>query len=231
MKKSEAGRVLCSTGWLSSQSAELQREILRFGQVRRLKAGEAVHHSGDCAGGFYGLVTGGIATYLPVGHGAFQLATILRPGHWFGISPLMTGNPRSMTFQASESSSLLSVSLADVNRIVGSDVTRMRSIATLSEQATEIAVEVIQTLLIRDTDKRIAATLLRVSCACSRPITASIDSKVSQSELAEMANTSRHSVSRALSRLENKGWIEVTYRQIRILKFSEVKDFVFGDAD
>jgi Crp-like helix-turn-helix domain len=68
-------------------------------------------------------------------------------------------------------------------------------------------------LMIRDSDRRCAAALLRLAgCRYARPqdITP-VEVPLTQNELAGAANLSRNSVGKMLQRLEKRGFVEVGY--------------------
>ena len=80
-----------------------------------------------------------------------------------------------------------------------------------------VAIQVIADLLIPQTDRRVAATLLRLAGAHANPAAGKMgEIKLNQTELAEMANTSRHSVNRAFGRFEARGWIAVNYNVVQL---------------
>jgi CRP-like cAMP-binding protein len=217
VKKEIADSILASTGWLAQQPRPLQKAILQRGQLVSFRPGEFIFHVDDTPGGMFAIVEGGIAALIPTLGGTLRLATILRSGIWFGHGPLLTGQRRTLAFRASENSLLLRLSLDDLNEVRAIIPDAARYIASVAEQSTAVAIQVIADLLIPQTDRRVAATLLRLAGAHANPTAGKMrEIKLNQTELAEMANTSRHSVNRALGRFEAGGWIEVNYNVVQL---------------
>ncbi len=83
-------------------------------------------------------------------------------------------------------------------------------------------------LLIRDSERRCAATLLRLSgrrfagARDRRPA----ESAITQVELAGAANLSRNTVGAIMKRLASRGLIEVGYRGVTVLKPAALRAFV-----
>jgi CRP/FNR family transcriptional regulator, cyclic AMP receptor protein len=83
----------------------------------------------------------------------------------------------------------------------------------------ETALGAADDLLIRDYKKRFIAVLLRVG-GCRKttpPETAPAAIDVSQDDLAAMANMARTTVNAVLRKLESSGYLEASYRSVRIL--------------
>ncbi len=89
------------------------------------------------------------------------------------------------------------------------------------------ALKVIGDLLIPSLDRRIAATLVRIS----RPETSDEvlppwPIHMTQAEIGQMANASRDRVNRALSKFEAKGWIKVEYKVITVQQLDALAAYV-----
>lgn len=179
-------------------------------------AGEFVFHAGDSEGGLYGVVTGGVGVHLPSDEGIAVLAHVLRCGAWFGYGPLLRGRKRSLSFSLIEPSLLFHVPLSHAQEIAHRSHSHKNAILSVSEYGMDAATKVIETLLIRNTDRRIAATLLRVA---PPPDDGRSTSEVllTQWQLGEMANAERKVVNRALKRLEANGMLRVSYGRIEIV--------------
>jgi CRP-like cAMP-binding protein len=227
-----ADKILAVTGWLSNQPYDFQRTLLSVGQIESLEAEQFVFHFDDAPGGIFGIVDGGIGALIPTMGSTFRLATILRPGVWFGHGPLLRGRRRTLSFRATEPSTLMRVDLAALNELRSAHPETTGYFASLSEQGTEVAIQVVHDLLIPDTGRRIAATLLRVAGVHDNPAAGKLRKiRLSQTELAEMANTSRHSANRALGFFEQSGWIAVSYRHIQLLDPISLAEFAHGSDE
>ena len=227
-----AREALLSGGWLSSQDLALQREILRRGRTISREPSEYIFHTGDWPGGIYGIVMGGIGVQIATRSEDFVLATILRQRTWFGVGPLFSEPTRTMSFRATEESTLFHVGLPDLSELQAVGLFSERALAGLAYQSYNVAAGVVRDLLIRDSRRRLAATILRISGVSDDATTAhSSRLRISQSELGEMASVSRHTVNRVLGTFEKAGWISVAYQDIEILDLAAMAAFAAGDVE
>jgi CRP/FNR family cyclic AMP-dependent transcriptional regulator len=196
-------------GWLADQPEDVRRLVLKGSRMVAYQAGEFIFHAGDAEGGIYGVITGGVGVHLPSEEGISVLAHILRCGGWFGYGPLVRGRKRSLSFSLIEPSLLFHLPLSNAQDIAQISHAHQRAILSVGEYGMDAATKVIETLLIRNTDRRIAATLLRVAPLPDDggALTVVI---LTQSQLGEMATAERQVVNRALKRLEAKGILRVS---------------------
>jgi CRP-like cAMP-binding protein len=222
--RADAERRVLQAGWLADQPEDVRRPVLKVARMVHYPAGEFVFHAGDAEGGLYGVVTGGVGVHLPSDEGMTVLAHVLRCGVWFGYGPLVRGRKRTLSFSLIEPSLLFHLPLSNAQEIANRSPSHQRAILSVSEYGMDAATKVIETLLIRNTDRRVAATLLRVA-----PLpddgSCSTDVFLTQSQLGEMANAERQVVNRALKRLDAKGWIRASYGRIEILDEAALRNF------
>ena len=214
--RSEAERRVLRAGWLADQPENVRSLVLKNARMIDCQAGAFIFHAGDAEGGIYGVITGGVGVHLPSDEGIAVLAHILRCGGWFGYGPLVRGRKRGMSFSLIEPSLLFHVPLANAQGVAQISLAHQRAILSVSEYGMDVATKVIETLLIRSTERRIAATLLRVA-PLPEDAGSVTEVMLTQSQLGEMANAERQVVNRALKRLEAKGTIRVSYGRIEIV--------------
>ncbi|MBV9560413.1 MAG: Crp/Fnr family transcriptional regulator, partial [Bradyrhizobium sp.] len=215
MDRSEIERIFTSRGWLAHQPKSLQEIVFRQATVVTFATRDYVYHSGDDAGGIYGIIDGGFGFYLAGREAREALGHVLRAGHWFGYTSV-AGRRRITTFRALEPSQALFLPLTSLNEIALRSVEYMRAFAALPAFGAEMAASAGADLLIRRNDQRIAATLLRVTAAEDGVQSSHPDGfHLTQSELAEMANVSRDVMNRTLARFKSLGWIATNYNRVR----------------
>jgi CRP-like cAMP-binding protein len=222
--RAEAERLILARGWLADQSDDMRRSTLKVARLILCPAGDFVFHAGDSEGGLYGVVSGGVGVHLPAETGEMLLAHVLRSGAWFGYGPLVRGQMRRLSFSLMEPSLLFHLPLASAQEIAGRSPLHQRAVLSVSEYGMDIATRVVETLLIRKSDRRIAATLLRV--APPEETSDGLEIQLTQAQLGEMANADRQVVNRVLKRLEAEGWLHVSYGRIRITDPSAIRSFV-----
>jgi CRP/FNR family cyclic AMP-dependent transcriptional regulator len=223
---SPQGKVLAS-GWLKEKTPEFQDAVLREARIRRYEGGQYTHHIGDDPGGFYGIADGsfGVITQSPtmgtvMGH-------IMRRGDWFGQRPMVIGKSRSLAFRAMEEATVFYISLQAVETVSQSLPEARWQFASLAEHNLETTIRVISDLLIRRSDRRIAAVLLRVAGVPDDGRSRDFHKcSLTQSDLAELANVSRHLVNATLKAFEDRGWIKIGYGKMSVLNAKALRAFL-----
>jgi CRP-like cAMP-binding protein len=217
-------------GWLSEQPAAF-RAVVRNGRIVDQAAGATVFLEGDAAGGVLGVVSGGIGILLGPPLLDPRLAHILRPGDWIGAGAMLRGGARRIGCVVLEPTRLLLVPLVALQAIGRADPDAPRRIAAMESVNAMMAGELAATLMIPDTARRLGATLLRVTRALEHDPTGQLPELVlSQAQLGEMANASRHRVNKILADFARAGWVEVGYNRVRILDAAGLAAFSHGDV-
>jgi CRP-like cAMP-binding protein len=227
MDRCEAEKILLARGWLTKQSQAFQQKFLARADMRTFNVGENVYRLGDEGGGISGIVAGAFAVYVAPSFALPTLAHILRPGTWFGYGPFVTHRTRTMTFSAAEPSTVLSVQFRALQEIFSTDPEAEYRIASLTEFGMDVAIQTISNLLIKDSGRRIAATLLHVTDTGRGKAPPAADGYyLTQAQLGEMANVSRHVVNKTLSSFEENGWVKVGYNKVFVMNPKALKAFV-----
>ncbi|WP_170985014.1 Crp/Fnr family transcriptional regulator [Roseomonas sp. AR75] len=227
MDRAAAERIATQGGWLAHQPAAFRTALLAAARLEAFEVGSYTFHVGDALGGIYGLVAGGFAVHVATRAAGPDLATILRPPVWFGQGPLMTRRPRVLSFRATEPSFAFHVPLAALEAVSRALPEAARALGAMSVFGMDVAIHTVSDLLIREPDRRIAATLLRVTAA---PDGLRADDqagfRLTQAELGEMANASRHLVNRTLGAFAARGWVKVGYGRIAVRDAVALAGFV-----
>jgi CRP-like cAMP-binding protein len=225
----ELEQVFSQRGWLSCQPKPFRTQFISLGRLVSLERAAPVFHTGDESGGVFGIVFGGVAV---MGGSPWQrpaLAHIERAGDWFGHGPVLRGGSRTLTFIAAEPTTLLQVPLARLRARLQADPDFAARLAQMADASTETVIRVARDLLIRDSARRLAAVLLRVTATGEVPPGDGNGYALTQAELGEMANISRHHVNRTLGMMRRAGWIEARYNRIRLLDVAALKEFAWTD--
>jgi len=227
--RKDAIRKILSTGWLADQAAAFQNAVMTEARLVSYDPGQFTHHIGDDAGGFFGVVDG---TFGVMGSGpgsGVVLGGIVHRGTWFGHGAMILGRPRTLTFRAMEASVAFTVPVAAYERIARAVPQAPLIIARLSEYNALTIFRAMSDLLIRRSDRRVASVLLRIAegYAISQPEGPAAFA-LTQADLAEMANVSRHTVNALLRGFEGRGWLAVSYGRIHVTDLDALRAFV-GD--
>jgi CRP-like cAMP-binding protein len=230
MTSTELDRVFSTRGWLSRQTQPFRSRFIALGRLVTLESGAPVFHMGDGSGGVFGIVSGGVAV---LGGSPCQrpaLAHIERAGDWFGHGPVLRGGgPRTVTFVAAEQTTLLQVPLECLRPKLQVDPDFAARLAQMADASTETVIRVARDLLIRNSARRLAAVLLRVTAMGEVPPGDGNGYALTQAQLGEMANISRHHVNRILGTMRRAGWIDARYSRIRLLDVAALKAFASTD--
>ncbi len=212
--------IVTREGWLSLMPASFRQSVLERCVMQRFAAGEGIYQVGDGPGGIYGLVSGSVRiTIAPGDEGPF-FAHLMQPGIWVGEGPALSGQPRLVGLSAGRDSEVLHLPLAAIHALVEAQPAVWRFIGALALINVQMAIGVVNDLMIRDDAKRFIATLLRLgSCRLASPArTPPIPVDASQEELGTMSNLARTTVSALLKRLEAAGLVATDYRRVIILQ-------------
>lgn len=216
-------------GWLAGQPEAFAAEVLARGRLRHFRRGDLVYREGEAPGGIYGVVTGGIGIVGARAGRQPVLAHIQRAGAWFGEGPWLTGTGRAMTFRATEPSSLLFVAGSALEDLARTEPQARIRFGGLGRWTVDQNLALIGDLLIPNAERRIAATLLRVTAVGDgvEPDDAQ-GFVITQSEIGEMANVSRHHVNRTLTRFRGQGWVDGRYNRVRVLDIPALEAMATG---
>lgn len=229
LSASEVRERLTERGWLSEWDAAFQSRVLEAGRILTLKRGETLYHVGDEPGGTYGIASGAMLFSVS---GADQIPAaghIMRQGGWFGWGSYAIRRARTVSAVAVEPTRLFHLPIANLRIIFREDPETARRFYLMRDRGEEQLLAIISDLLIRDTSRRVAAVLLRVSGALD-----GIEPEdphgilLTRSLLGELSNTSRDSVTRIVSGFNSRGWISGKYGRVRILDAASLQAFAAG---
>jgi CRP/FNR family transcriptional regulator, cyclic AMP receptor protein len=206
-------------GWLSQVPAEFAETVLANCKWRTIKAGQAIQHAGDQRAGIYGVGRGTIAFSTALGSADTPTMHIGHPGSWFGYIGMFTGAPLPMGVTARSDVMIAGLGRLQVEQLLAEHPEWWRHIGLLAVVYGNTAINLAADLMIRDTRRRCAASLLRIancrfeSLADAEPV----DAPLSQDELAALSNMSRTTISTILRDLEADGLIKLGYRSVTVI--------------
>jgi CRP/FNR family transcriptional regulator len=209
-------------------SAEDLGRIADVAIPRAYPRGVRVFHEGDSSDACYIVRLGDLRVTREHSDGrAIALAT-LGPGDIFGELAMFDGGIRSASVETLDDSELLALPAADLKRLLA--------------EHPDISVKLISALVrrIRETNERVARQSFqtvpsRVAGVLSR-LTAEeswpegrdgITVRMTQADLAQLAGTSRESVSRFLATLERAGVVRVGRGRVTIVEPRRLRAYIF----
>lgn len=213
----EGRRLAAASPWLQKTTPAFRDALLRKSRLKRLQVGEALYESGSEAGGLSCVLTGRLRVILASNEQGPNFVHLLMPGDWLGYGPLITSGPRLVGHTAVHPTEMLWVDISHAQSILSREPTAWRYFASLALDHLQIALQTIEDLMMRETDQRLAAVLLRLAgCRweADQPRQATID--VIQADLSAMANIGRTALTKHLADFEKAGLIKLGYRKITV---------------
>jgi CRP/FNR family transcriptional regulator/CRP/FNR family cyclic AMP-dependent transcriptional regulator len=164
--------------------------------------------------------TGQVKVNLLSEDGREVILSLLGPGSVFGELSLLDGKPRSANVVATEDTQLIMLRRSDFLQLVYR--VPQIAIALLAELASRLRKtdRKIEGLALLDVTSRLSETLLQLAAehGTETPAGVILKNRPTHQQLANMAGTTRETVSRVLKRLEQQGYIASKGRTITILR-------------
>lgn len=230
MTPGEGAKFLKSHGWLSDRPADFQEGMLGICRWRLYEAGESLVVAGDPKSPLIGIACGTAAIVTALGPPDTPLTHISHPGWWVGYVPLIAGRPTDNATVARTSVYAAVASRSAVDALLTENPIWWRHIARLALYYGEVAANIVADLLIRESDRRCAATLLRIAdCRFSGD-----EPKVAftnQSDVAAIANLSRNTTNALLRAFEQKRLVARKYNHIEVLNPPMLRAIADGEAE
>ena len=244
MRRSDIHKILTSRGWLAEIDPALAAAVVEAGRTLLLRKGERLYDPEDNPGGMFGVVAGGMVMATQGRDGLPLPGHVARRCHWFGYGSVLEKQRRSMIMYANEPTVLLHVSLPELERLRTRFPAASRAYGKLATLGEALYLATVADLLIRDTDRRLAGVLLRVSGAEPPPyhpgyrptreeLAGWFDPEgvpLTQALLAGLANASAHTVARCVDRASQAGLIDWRYGRVRILDVVALAAFAAGQS-
>jgi CRP-like cAMP-binding protein len=228
MDRNEGLRVLTRRGWLSATPAVFQHALLAGCGWYRVEAGAPIQVGGETTGELIGLAQGCIEMTTTLGAADTPIMHLAHPPFWFGYFPIIFGQSRRISATARTPVWLASVPQAKVRGLLAERPARWEHFLPLALVYGDTVVTIAADLLIRSTERRCAAVLLRMGgCRFTGPEdAAAIDIPLTQDELAAAANLSRNTTGTVLRKLAARGLVELGYRGMVVRAPSALRAFV-----
>jgi CRP/FNR family cyclic AMP-dependent transcriptional regulator len=209
-------------------SREDLAEISRVAVPRSYPKGVRVFHEGDRSDACYIVRNGDLRVTREHPDGrAIALAT-LGPGDIFGELAMLDGEARSASVEALTECQLLALPAGDVRRLLqGSSEITVKLIVALTRRLRE-ANERIARQSFQTVPSRVAGVLSQL-IAEETPLEGrdGVTIRMTQADLAQLAGTSRESVSRFLATLERAGVVHVGRGRVTVLEPRRLRAYIF----
>ena len=197
--------------------AEVSRLSASFGE-RGFEPGQIITMPGEPASRLYVVTHGNLVILRPMPSGQDVLLALLSRGDFFGSLAPHTDPPCPDLVRARTAGCLLTIPAPQFRRILESHSSVALKVLEITAERLRETREMIEQLSARTVEERIAHTLLRLAgkLGSRGPGGVLIQAPLSQEDLAAMTGTTPESVSRAMGRFRQAGWVETGRRWVRI---------------
>ena len=186
---------------------------------RRLARGETLFVAGEKAMGLFVIVEGAVRAFRESLEGREQVIHVERAGATIAEVPMFDDGAYPSTAAAEEDSTVLFIDKRDVRQL-GLDHPRI-ALAALKLLASRLrrCAELVEMLSLHEVDQRLARFLLSESRARGTftPEGTAIDLVLTNQQIAARIGSVREVISRALTRLQQNGFIAVEGRRVIII--------------
>lgn len=224
----DAAQLLARVPLFSELSGPELDRIATVAVPRSYPKGVRVFHEGDHSDACYIVRTGDLRVTREHSDGrAIALAT-LGPGDIFGELAMLDGGTRSASVETLSDTELLALPASDVRRVIAErgDIAAKLIVAItrrLRETNERVARQSFQTV-----PSRVAGVLSQLIAEEAIPIERrGVTVRMTQADLAQLAGTSRESVSRFLATLERAGVVAVGRGRVTVLEPRRLRAYIF----
>jgi len=205
---------------------ETLAKIVKPGVIQSFKKNSIILSEEDTGSALFVIAEGKVKISRSSNDDKEVILAILNESDFFGEMSLLDGMVRSATVTAIEDSKLFIVQRTEFLDLLKKypDV----SIALLTELTKRLrgATMKIKALSLKDAEGKVATVLLQLADDVGkiRQGVVEIDHLPLQQELANMAGTSRETISRTLHSFAKKGWVELDGSRLRITDYEKFKE-------
>jgi CRP/FNR family transcriptional regulator, cyclic AMP receptor protein len=227
MNSQEIEAIAAKVPLFSCLSSMDRTAICRIMLHKKFSQGETIVHEDDDEGQtFFVIVSGRVHVAVITSEGKSAILATLKPGDFFGEMAILDGEPRSASVIASEDCTLLML-----YRKMFLDILQRYpkiTIQMLVEMSRRIrrANKHINTLSLMSVYGRVADVLLQLTKDQGQRVREMIviPNRPTHQVIADMAGTSRETVSRILSQLQKKHYIVIDGKKLVILNEEKLFD-------
>ncbi len=202
------------------------QKIEQVGNKRKYRKDEPILLEEDAGNALFVILSGNVKVSRSSSDGREVILTILGESDFFGEMAILDGLARSANVIATEESEVLLIQRNDFLQLLRSH--SEISIILLQELTSRLrnADMKIKALSLKDAEGKVATVLLQIAeySGMIKNGVVEIDKLPVQQDLANMAGTSRETISRTLHSFAKRGFVELDGNKLRIINFEEFKE-------
>lgn len=202
-------------------------EIAEVAVPRHYEAGTRVFGEGDHGDTCFVISRGRVRVTRKHRDGRTITLATLGPGDFFGELAMFDSETRSASVEAAEDLDALALVSGDFKRLLARRPEVAVKLVNVLGQRLREANERISMQSFQSVPGRVALVLAGLAAERGRPGEGEVTVHATQSEIAQLAGTSRESVSRFLATLQRAGVVEVARGRVRIVDPAALRRYVW----
>ena len=200
--------------WFSALSPSLRHDILRCAFAKRYKDGDLICARGDPAEAWSAVAKGSVRVSSTSITGKQVTLQYVEPGIWFGDVAIFDGERRTHDAYAHGDTTMLSVSRADLQKILATHVELYEALMRLQARRIRTLFGLVEDLNTLPLRARLAKQLIHLVRSYGVPNLEDgsqmrIGLQLAQEELAQLLGASRQRVNQELKTMEREGTIRI----------------------
>jgi len=195
------------------------RDIAPVLQERDYRRGEIVLLAEETSKYMYIVKYGEVKVVQSSKNGRENILAFHHSGETFGELALLDGQTSPATVVAKEDCKVVVISREDFHRVLMLNQKVLRCLIEILSQKLRESWKIIQALKYTDAETRLKFILINLSLSdgVQKPEGTLINTKVTHQDLAEMAGTSRETISRLISKLQQQQLLKVDAHRFTLL--------------
>jgi CRP/FNR family transcriptional regulator, cyclic AMP receptor protein len=222
----DSGEFLKSVPIFSDLDADRLKQISQLGSRKFYKKDSTVLHENETGSALFVIISGRVKISRESDDEKEVILTILNESDFFGEMAILDGMSRSATVTAIEESELFLIQRADFLKLLQEHPEI--SVALLQELTQRLRASdlKIKALSLKDAEGKVASVILQLADDIGKIKQGKVEIErlPFQHDLANMAGTSRETISRTIHSFAKRGLIELEGTRLRINNYEKFKE-------
>jgi CRP-like cAMP-binding protein len=205
---------------------ETLNKIFKLGKTRTFEKDSVILMEHETGSAFFVIFSGKVKVYRVSDDGREVILSILSESDFFGEMAILDGLTRSANVTAIEDSEIFIIQRADFLDLMYSHPEVSISLLQELTKRLRAADMKIKSLSLKDVEGKVATVILQLADDIGKikQGVVEIEKLPFQHDLANMAGTSRETISRTLHSFQKRGLIELDGNKLRILNYEKFKE-------
>jgi CRP/FNR family transcriptional regulator, cyclic AMP receptor protein len=208
-------------------SEEELRQMAQVAVPRSFPKGTRVFHEGDRSDACYIVREGSCRVMREHSDGRAITLANLDSGDIFGELAMLDGEVRSASVETLADTELLALPAMDVRRLLAKHPGITVKLVIALTRRLRLTNERVSRQSFQTVPSRVAGVLSQLVAEEAPPGIEGITIRMNQADLAQLAGTSRESVSRFLAQLERAGVVQIGRGRVTVLEPPKLRNYIF----